>query len=52
MLRETNLCVGEIAGRLGFSGPEHVARFFKAETGISPTAYRRAHAGGGRKGID
>lgn len=44
MLRESNRSIAEIADQLGFPGPEHVSRFFKAETGLSPLTYRRRHA--------
>lgn len=44
LLRESNLAVGEIADKLGFPGSEHVSRFFKAKTGMSPLEYRRSHA--------
>jgi LacI family transcriptional regulator len=50
MLRETNLPVGGIADRLGFPGPEHVSRFFRSETGLSPTGYRRSSATAARGG--
>lgn len=41
MLAETNLPVSEIAAALGYTGPEHIARYFRRETGTTPLAYRR-----------
>lgn len=41
MLAETNLTVSQIALGLGFEGVEHVARYFRRETGTTPMAFRR-----------
>lgn len=38
--------VAEIAERLGFEGVEHVSRYFKAQTGITPREYRRRYGRG------
>jgi LacI family transcriptional regulator len=40
MLVESNRTVAEIAGQLGFDGVEHVPRYFKAQTGMTPREYR------------
>lgn len=34
--------VGEVAYGLGFSSPQYFSRLFRARTGLSPTAWRRA----------
>lgn len=46
MLAETNQPVAQIATTLGYTGSEHVARYFRQETGMTPLAYRRRY---GRK---
>lgn len=43
MLVETNQSVAQIALALGFAGPEHIARYFRAEKGMTPLIYRRRH---------
>ncbi len=43
MLVETNQSVAQIALALGFSGPEHIARYFRADRRMTPLAYRRRH---------
>jgi len=40
MLVETNKSVKDIAFELGFHNVDHIARFFRRETGITPTQYR------------
>lgn len=40
LLADTDLPVGEIAGRLGFSSQAYFARCFRRETGLSPTVWR------------
>ncbi|MCQ2377620.1 MAG: AraC family transcriptional regulator [Victivallaceae bacterium] len=42
-LRFSDLNVGEISRRLGFSSPFHFSDFFKRETGLSPLHYRRKY---------
>jgi LacI family transcriptional regulator len=46
LLTSTDLAVGEIASRAGFSSPEYLSAAFKAGTGLSPREYRRAHRHG------
>ena len=41
LLAETNLAVGEIAFRSGFSDPSHLSARFRARFGSTPTDYRR-----------
>src|SRR4051794_6116733 len=41
LLRFTDLTVGEVAFRAGFSDPLYFSRAFKRHTGDAPTAYRR-----------
>ena len=43
MLVETNQSVAQIALALGFAGPEHIARYFRVEKGMTPLTYRRRH---------
>jgi len=43
MLVETNLSIAQIAIDLGFSGIDHIARYFYSEKGTSPQAYRKSH---------
>lgn len=43
MLIETNQSVGQIALALSFPGIEHISRFFRKETGMSPLAYRKKY---------
>ena len=40
LLKTTDLSVKEISYSLGFSDPLYFSRFFKAETGLSPTEYK------------
>ena len=40
LLKTTDLSVKEISYSLGFSDPLYFSRFFKAETGMSPTEYK------------
>jgi len=40
MLVESNRTVTEIAEHLGFVGIEHIPRYFKAQTGMTPREYR------------
>ena len=41
LLRTTKLSVGQIAERLDFSGSGNLCRFFKANTGITISDYKR-----------
>ena len=43
LLTETDLPVAQIADLLGFADMRHIARYFRAEKGISPLAYRKMH---------
>ena len=40
LLADTNLSISQIAYKLGFSGPDHIAQFFKSVNGSNPTEYR------------
>jgi len=44
LLLGTDMSVTEIATRSGFEGVEHIARYFRKETGMSLRAYRKKHA--------
>ena len=41
MLSETDLPIYQIAEKLNFTNIEHIARFFRHETGMTPLAYRK-----------
>lgn len=41
LLHSPNLSIQEIADRLNFQDQSNLSRFFKKQTGISPTAYRK-----------
>lgn len=43
LLAETTLPVGRIGASLGFTSPAYFTRAFQQQTGLSPTAFRRAH---------
>jgi AraC-like DNA-binding protein/quercetin dioxygenase-like cupin family protein len=45
LLCETTLPTREIAEQLGFRGPHHFARFFRAKTGMTPSEYRQKASG-------
>jgi transcriptional regulator GlxA family with amidase domain len=45
LLVETDLPVARIADLLGFTDPQHVARYFRTAKRLSPTAYRQAYGG-------
>jgi AraC-like DNA-binding protein len=47
LLGDTDLPVGTIAERLGFSSQAYFARRFRKETGLSPTVWRRQRLGEG-----
>ena len=39
LLKESNLQVGEVAARTGYSSPQYLARNFKKKFGMSPSEY-------------
>lgn len=41
LLRSTALPVAAVASRVGYRAPEQLSRHFRAEVGMTPTAYRR-----------
>ena len=41
MLNDEDLTITTISERLGFDYPQHFVRFFKAQTGKTPSAYRK-----------
>lgn len=43
LLKNTDAPISEIADSLGFQSQAYFARFFRKETGISPTGYRARH---------
>ena len=43
LLSDSNLSVTEICGRVGFEDMSNFARYFKAEVGVTPSAYRAAN---------
>ncbi len=43
LLVDTDLSVAEIADRVGFSGPNFMAKTFTQKLGISPSIYRKKH---------
>ena len=42
-LVETNQTVAQIAMELGYPGVDHIARYFRAERGLSPVAFRKKY---------
>lgn len=42
LLDDSTLSVAEISDTLGFAYPQHLTRFFKKETGMTPHEYRKA----------
>lgn len=42
MLAETTRTISEIAQSLDFAGPDHIARYFHQEKGMSPRMYRKS----------
>ncbi|MCL5282804.1 MAG: DNA-binding transcriptional regulator [Planctomycetes bacterium] len=44
LLVGTDLSVADIAAHCGFDGVEHIARYFRKETGVSLREYRKRHA--------
>ena len=43
MLIEMDLTVSQIANLLGYTDPQHIARYFRREKGMSPQAFRRTY---------
>lgn len=43
LLDERTLDLAQIAGRAGFSGPDHLIRAFGRRFGVTPAAYRQMH---------
>ena len=41
LLLETNQSIAQIAVKLGYTGDDHLARYFKKETGMTPLAFRK-----------
>jgi LacI family transcriptional regulator len=44
LLAETTLPVAEVAEQLSFDGPQHIARYFRAEKGMTPREFRQRRA--------
>jgi LacI family transcriptional regulator len=44
LLAETSLSISEIADQLGFDGPQHIARYFRAGKGMTPREFRQRRA--------
>jgi LacI family transcriptional regulator len=44
LLVGTDMSIREIAAHCGFDGVEHIARYFREETGVSLRDYRKRHA--------
>jgi transcriptional regulator GlxA family with amidase domain len=44
LLDERTLDLAQVAGRAGFSGPDHLIRAFARRFGVTPAAYRQIHA--------
>ena len=45
MLVETNLSISQIARMLGYTGIEHISRYFRQEMSMSPLTYRKKFGG-------
>jgi LacI family transcriptional regulator len=50
VLEQTDWAVKQIAAEMGFRTVEELARFFRHQTGLSPTVYRNQLASDGRDG--
>jgi AraC family transcriptional regulator len=46
LLAATDLPIGDVAQLLGFHSQSHFGQVFRAATGATPTAYRRARRDG------
>ncbi|HOM99519.1 MAG TPA: DNA-binding transcriptional regulator [Acidobacteriota bacterium] len=44
LLLETDWTIQQIGAEMGFSGIEHIARYFRREKGMSPLAFRRKYS--------
>ena len=44
LLAETTLSISAIADQLGFDGPQHIARYFRAAKGVTPREFRQRRA--------
>ncbi|MDO4497991.1 MAG: helix-turn-helix transcriptional regulator, partial [Bacteroidales bacterium] len=42
LLQDNQLSISQVSGRLGFEYPQHFVRFFKAQTGMTPSQWRAA----------
>lgn len=42
LLTHTSHSIAEIAEQLGFDGPQHIARYFRAEKGFTPREFRKS----------
>lgn len=49
LIASTDLLVGQIARQVGFEDPAYFSRFFKRQTGMSPTEYEQKVRGGGQR---
>jgi LacI family transcriptional regulator len=43
MLLNSNLSIAQIAYKLGYCSPDHIARYFRDEKKVSPLAFRKQH---------
>jgi len=44
LMLETDMTISQIAYELGYSSADHIGRYFKQATGVTPAAYRKRHA--------
>ncbi len=42
LLADEELSIGQVSQELGFEYPQHFVRFFKSQTGKTPSEYRRS----------
>jgi LacI family transcriptional regulator len=42
LLTHSSQPIAEVAEQLGFDGPQHIARYFRAEKGVTPREFRKA----------
>lgn len=45
LLTDTNMTISQIAYKLGFSNPNHIAQYFRDCKGINPSQYRQQYQG-------